>query len=77
MDPATIRIATPFDFAYALMAGLGPMNAASIAPDRSASLAAGPALKVDASRVTFGPSDPAKKPFSTPMIAGAWVTFGM
>src|SRR5712691_6869019 len=43
--PAMIRIAAPLDLAKALIAGFGPMNVASIAPFRSASDAAGPALK--------------------------------
>ena len=41
-----MRTASPFDCAYALIAGLGPMNVASIAPPKSASTAAGPALKI-------------------------------
>ena len=39
-------------------------------------MAAGPALKVFGSSVTFEPSFSAKMPFSTPTSAGAWVMFG-
>ncbi len=74
--PATIRNASPSDWANPLIAGLGPMNVASIAPDSSASIASPPALKCETSSVTFGPRASAKTPLSTPTIAGAWVTFG-
>jgi len=43
-----IRIASPFDFTKALMLGLGPMKVASMAPENSASVAAPPALKIEA-----------------------------
>ena len=35
-----------------------------------------PELNVVVSSVTSGPSASANRPVSTPMIAGAWVTFG-
>ena len=66
----------PFDFAYALIAGLGPMYVASIAPESSASEADEPALNVAVSSVTLGPRFLAKRPLSTPTIAVAWVMFG-
>ena len=58
------------------MAGFGPMYVASIAPEKSASIAAGPALNVLVSSLTLAPSFSAKMPFSTPTIAVAWVMFG-
>ena len=73
--PEMMRIASPCDLANALIAGFGPMYVASIAPERSASTAAGPALNVCVFRVS-APRALAKMPFSTPTIAVAWVTFG-
>ena len=70
--PETMRTASPFDCANALMAGLGPMNVASIAPPNSASTAAGPALKIWV--VSFvSPSASWKVPSSTPTRATACV----
>ena len=57
------------------MAGFGPMNVASMAPESSASMAAGPALKVVVSSLV-SPSASWKVPFFTPSTAEAWVTFG-
>src|SRR6266550_2444262 len=74
--PAMIRIAAPLDLAKALIAGFGPMNVASIAPFRSASDAAGPALKDETVNVTPGPRAFWMIPLSTPTIAVAWVMFG-
>ena len=74
--PATMRIASPFDLEKALMAGLGPMKVASMAPENRASVAAPPALKSVVFRLTSGPSLSAKIPFSTPAMAEAWVTLG-
>src|SRR5437763_15400834 len=46
-----------------------------MASENRASTAAGPALKVDVSSLLV-PSASAKKPFSTPVMALAWVMFG-
>ena len=46
-----MRMASPFDFWKALIAGFGPMNVASIESANSASTASGPALKVEVSSV--------------------------
>ena len=73
--PATIRSASPLDLTKALMAGLGPMNVASMAPESSDSIAAGPALKVVVSSLV-SPSASWNVPFFTPSTAEAWVTFG-
>src|SRR5947209_11997017 len=51
------------------------MYVASMAPDNSASVAAGPALNV-AVLSLLAPSASWKKPFFTPTIALAWVKFG-
>ncbi len=75
VEPATMRIASPFDFWKALTAGLGPTNAASIESANSASTASGPALNVAVCSL-FWPSACWKNPFSTPTIAGACVMFG-
>ncbi len=72
--PAT-SVTAPSDLAKALMAGLGPMNVASMDSDRRASLASVPALKVKVSSVA-SPRASANRPSSTPMMAGAWVTLG-
>jgi hypothetical protein len=56
--PATMRSASPLLLTKALMAGLGPMYVASIAPANSASTAAGPALKVCV--VSFVPPAPGR-----------------
>ena len=74
--PATMRIASPSDCANALIAGLGPMNDASIASEKIASTASGPALKVVRSSVTLSPSASSMRPPSVPTSAGACVTFG-
>ena len=58
------------------MAGLGPMNDMSMASANSASIASVPELNVVSSIVTLSPTAASKRPSSTPMIAGAWVTFG-
>ncbi len=71
--PAMIRTASPSDCAKALIAGLGPMNVMSMAPLNIASTASVPALKVAVSSAT-SPSSSWMKPFSTPTMAGAWVT---
>ena len=71
-----MRSASPFDWAKPLIAGLGPMNVASIAPESSASIASPPALKFVTSSVTSGPRASVNDPDSTPTIAGAWVTLG-
>ena len=44
--PEMILIDVPLLCVHALIAGFGPMKVASIAPELSASMAAGPALKV-------------------------------
>ncbi len=75
MAPATIRIASPFDFTKALMAGLGPMKLASRPSEKIASIAWGPALNVWVWRST-SPRCFSKKPFSSPIIDGACVMFG-
>jgi hypothetical protein len=72
--PAT-SVTSPSVSAKALIAGLGPMNVASIDSDSRASLASVPALKVKVSSVA-SPSASWNNPSSTPMIAGAWVTLG-
>jgi hypothetical protein len=74
--PAMIRMASPSDWAKALMAGFGPMNVASMASENSASVASGPALNVAVSNVTSSPRAASNRPSSTPMMAGACVTFG-
>ena len=74
--PDTMRMAWPLDLMNALMAGLGPMKLASMAFEKSASVASGPALKVCGSSVTFDPSAWANVPLAMPTIAVAWVTFG-
>ncbi len=71
-----MRRASPSDWAKPLIAGLGPMKLASMASANSASMASVPELNVTSSRLTPGPSASAKMPSSTPMMAGAWVTFG-
>jgi hypothetical protein len=58
------------------MAGFGPMKLASRASEKIASTTSVPALNVVGSSSTLSPSASANTPFSTPMIAGAWVTFG-
>ena len=73
--PATTRM-SPFVFWYALIAGLGPTNEASIAPASSAVVASLPELNVFSSSLTFEPSFVWNDPFWTPMMAGACVTFG-
>ena len=72
--PAT-RVTSPPDSANALMAGLGPMNVASMDSESRASLASVPELNVKVSRLA-SPRFSAKIPSSTPMMAGAWVTLG-
>ena len=57
------------------MAGPGPTYVASMAPDFSASIAAGPALNVLTSSFV-APRCLAKKPSLSATIAVAWVTFG-
>ena len=57
------------------MAGFGPRKVASMAPDSSASIAAGPALKVEVSSLVL-PSASWNVPSATPRTAEAWVTFG-
>ena len=74
--PATTRIAAPFDLLYALIAGFGPTNEASMLFENSASTAAGPALNTLVFRVTLLPSADANWPPWRPTIAGAWVTLG-
>ena len=74
--PATIRSASPFDWAKPLIAGLGPMNVASIAPESSASIASPPALKLRDLQRHVRAEGLGEGPVSTPTIAGAWVTFG-
>ena len=49
--PSTMRSASPSDWAKPLIAGLGPMNVASMAPENRASIASVPALKVAVSSV--------------------------
>ena len=67
--------AVPLEVAQPLMAGFGPMYVASMAPEKSASMAAGPALKVFGSSLVL-PRDCWNRPFLTPIRAGAWVMFG-
>src|SRR5439155_16382531 len=76
VEPATIRTAFPPDRWNALIAGFGPTNVASRAPEKMASTAAGPALNVWVDSFTFEPRAAAKIPFSTPTSAGACVTLG-
>ena len=73
--PATMRMAAPFDLLYALMAGFGPTNEASMLLEKSASTAFGPALNTLVFSVTLAPSALANSPSWSPIIAGAWVTF--
>jgi hypothetical protein len=47
-----------------------------MAPEKIASTAAGPALKVLVWSVTSGPSFSARMPFSIPTSPAAWVMFG-
>ena len=54
--PDTMRMASPSDWAKALMAGFGPMSVMSSASAKSASTASGPALKVLVSMVTLSPA---------------------
>ena len=58
------------------MAGLGPMKLASRAPENIASVTSVPELNVLSSSVTSGPRASSNRPVSTPMMAGACVTFG-
>ncbi len=74
VEPATMRTASPFDFTKLLIAGLGPMNVASMAPALRASIAAGPALKTCVVSVV-SPRASSNWPPATPTSAGAWVTF--
>ena len=74
--PETMRKAAPLDWAKPLIAGLGPMKLASRLPANSASTTSVPELNVCSSSSTLGPSASSNNPLSTPMIAGAWVTFG-
>ena len=75
VEPAMIRTAWPLDLANALIAGLEPMNPASSEPPSSAETSSPPALNVCV--VSFvEPSSAVKKPWATPMIAGAWVMLG-
>ena len=74
--PATMRSASPFDLAYPLIAGFGPMKLASRAPENIASMTSVPELNVVVSSFTDEPRASANVPSSTPMIAGACVTFG-
>ena len=53
--PLTIRRASPFDWAYPLMAGLGPMKLMSMASANIASTASVPVLKVAVSMATSSP----------------------
>jgi hypothetical protein len=71
-----ILIALPCDFAHALIEGLGPTYEASTAPEKIASTAAGPALKVAVLSSTPPPRCLANKPFRTPTRAVACVMFG-
>ena len=64
--PATIRMESPLDLTKELMAGLGPMKVASMAPESRASIAAGPALKVLVSSLV-SPSADWKVPLATPV----------
>ncbi len=74
--PETILIAVPCDLCHALIAGFGPTEPASSAPERSAVTSSGPALKVAVISVTFEPRSRAKIPRSTPSNAVACVMFG-
>lgn len=74
--PETTRTASPLDLEKAFTVGFGPMYVASSAPEKIASIAAGPALKVFVSSLTSLPSFSAKMPCSTPTTAGAWVMLG-
>src|SRR4051812_41853715 len=55
-EKATTRSAFPCERWKPLMAGLGPTQATSRSPEKSASMTAGPALKARVSRTTEGPS---------------------
>ena len=72
--PEMILIAEPLLWVHALIAGLGPMNVASMAPEFSASIAAGPALKVWVSSFVL-PSACWICLFDTPSTGRAWVRF--
>jgi hypothetical protein len=73
-EPETSWMA-PLDLVKALIAGPEPMNATSSELPSSALTSSGPALKVWV--VSFvEPRFWAKKPFFTPISAGACVTFG-
>src|SRR5205085_11687530 len=74
--PEMMRIACPCDLMYALIAGFGPMDAASSAPANSAVTSSGPAVYVLVFKVTFEPRSFWKMPWSTPTIADACVRFG-
>ncbi len=76
IDPETILIAVPCDLCHALIAGFGPTEPASSAPESSAVTSSGPALKVAVISVTFEPRSRAKIPRSTPSNAVACVMFG-
>ena len=73
--PEMIRMPSPLVLAYALIAGLGPMKPASRSPPSSASISAGPALKVCVSSLVE-PSRLPKKSLATPTTGVACVTFG-
>ena len=75
VEPAMSRTASPLDLANALMAGLEPMKPASSEPPSSAETSSGPALNVWVVSLVE-PSSCWKKPFATPISAGAWVMFG-
>src|SRR2546421_3919142 len=73
--PEMILIA-PLEVRKALTAGLGPMKAASSAPDSRAVTSSGPALKVPGLKSTPAPRLLVKIPSWTPTTALAWVRFG-
>ena len=74
--PATMRTASPSVWAKALMAGLGPMNVASMPSASRASPASVPESKVLYSTVAVPSRAVSKKPSWTAATAGPWVTFG-
>ncbi len=71
-----MRTASPSDLEKALMAGFGPMNVASSAPEKMASTASGPALNGFGVSVTLSGNAASKMPCLRPASAVAWVRFG-
>src|SRR5258708_19527383 len=73
--PDITLIRVPLDVCHALSVGFGPTYAASSCPASNAVASCVPVLNGVTSSFTPLPSSLAKKPFATPMSAGAWVMF--